>query len=190
MADNPDGAWSTEELCLLVYPGLNRVEDKHRSAVIRSIKSMTFPDGWGIWRIDSRYFGYVVHAWYSDEAVTRWKYLEELARYHKTGWRKWPPEPYEEWCKDVTPYAVKQVKEIAASRRKYRDVSPAERIDVDIAQYRQMISQLGVCVAYGNREASMKSVRQYTDKINELEKKKAQLILEPTKRTIDPVEII
>ena len=38
---HPEGAWTTEDLCRLIYPATNRVEKKHRVAVIRAMKKTT-----------------------------------------------------------------------------------------------------------------------------------------------------
>ena len=37
----PEGAWTTEDLCRLIYPTANRVEKKHRVAVIRAMRATT-----------------------------------------------------------------------------------------------------------------------------------------------------
>ena len=37
---HPEGAWTTEDLCRVIYPTANRVEKKHRVAVIRAMKKI------------------------------------------------------------------------------------------------------------------------------------------------------
>ena len=37
---HPEGAWTTEDLCRLIYPTANRVEKKHRVAVLRAVKTI------------------------------------------------------------------------------------------------------------------------------------------------------
>ena len=39
--DNPDSAFATHELCRLVYPGLRRIERKHRAAVVPVAKKIS-----------------------------------------------------------------------------------------------------------------------------------------------------
>jgi hypothetical protein len=39
--DNPDSAFTTDELCRLVYPGLRRIERKHRAAVVPVAKKIS-----------------------------------------------------------------------------------------------------------------------------------------------------
>lgn len=40
-AADPDNAFTTDELCQLVYSGINSIEKKHRVAVVRSAKSLS-----------------------------------------------------------------------------------------------------------------------------------------------------
>jgi hypothetical protein len=43
---DPDGVWTTTELCQLVY-GIEQVEKRHRVAVARAVKKISFPTlGW------------------------------------------------------------------------------------------------------------------------------------------------
>lgn len=37
---HPEGAWTTEDLCRLIYPTANRAEKKHRVAVLRAVKTI------------------------------------------------------------------------------------------------------------------------------------------------------
>lgn len=37
---HPEGAWTTEDLCRLIYPTANHVEKKHRVAVIRAVDTI------------------------------------------------------------------------------------------------------------------------------------------------------
>ena len=40
MQSEPDGAWTVEDLCERIYPGLNRVEKKHRVSALRALKKV------------------------------------------------------------------------------------------------------------------------------------------------------
>jgi hypothetical protein len=55
-AAHPDDALAIEALALACYPGINRVEKKHRIAVARAAKSVCGRTGWG-WYIDARQGG-------------------------------------------------------------------------------------------------------------------------------------
>ncbi len=52
-AAEPDDAFTTADLCDRVYPGLNRVEKKHRVAVIRVAKKVFGRAGWDCYRTES-----------------------------------------------------------------------------------------------------------------------------------------
>jgi hypothetical protein len=44
--DNPSAAFTVEELAAAAYPGLNRVEKKHRVAVLRAADKVAGRLGW------------------------------------------------------------------------------------------------------------------------------------------------
>ena len=49
MDTEPDGAWTTQDLSERVYPGLNRVEKKHRVSILRSVWRIVKEDpDWGV----------------------------------------------------------------------------------------------------------------------------------------------
>ncbi len=50
-ASNPSGTFTVEELAVLAYPGLNRVEKKHRVAVIRAADKVATRCGWQGWKV-------------------------------------------------------------------------------------------------------------------------------------------
>jgi hypothetical protein len=50
IAANPDGAWTTADLCQHIY-GVKTAEKKHRVAVVRALERMDLPPLWKVWRI-------------------------------------------------------------------------------------------------------------------------------------------
>lgn len=48
--DNPSRTYSVEELAALAYPGVNRVERKHRVSVLRSADKAAARCGWQGWK--------------------------------------------------------------------------------------------------------------------------------------------
>ena len=54
MRNHPDGAWTTEDLCELVYPDVAAVEKKHRVSVLRVLRRIYASDpDWTLYRSDS-----------------------------------------------------------------------------------------------------------------------------------------
>jgi hypothetical protein len=51
IAADPDGAWSTTQICRQLYPDLGRVEREHQTAIIRALRSMQLPGTWGALKI-------------------------------------------------------------------------------------------------------------------------------------------
>jgi hypothetical protein len=50
IAANPDGAWTTADLCQHIY-GVKTAEKKHRVSVVRALERMDLPPLWKVWRI-------------------------------------------------------------------------------------------------------------------------------------------
>ena len=46
---DPDGAWSTADICRVVYPG-DEIDKKHRVAVLYALRHMTLPGTWTVRR--------------------------------------------------------------------------------------------------------------------------------------------
>lgn len=46
IAENPHGAWLTEQLCDELYDFPNPVEKKHRVAVLHALRTMKLPPDW------------------------------------------------------------------------------------------------------------------------------------------------
>ena len=54
MAEQPDGAWTVEDLAERVYPDINQVEKKHRVSVLRALKKVTADDpDWTLMRAEN-----------------------------------------------------------------------------------------------------------------------------------------
>ena len=51
IAEEPEGAWTTDEICRRVYPDGASVDKKHRVAVLRALRRMKFPSN--DWRFKS-----------------------------------------------------------------------------------------------------------------------------------------
>jgi hypothetical protein len=55
MEENPDGAWTTVDLIDRVYSSLNRIEKKHRVAVLRVVRAIADADpDWTFWYANTR----------------------------------------------------------------------------------------------------------------------------------------
>ena len=55
MQEQPDHAWTTEDLAENIYAGANKIEKKHRVSILRAMQSVTKNDpDWFLWRSEIR----------------------------------------------------------------------------------------------------------------------------------------
>jgi hypothetical protein len=132
IADNPNGAWRTSDICRHVYGKSAAVTKTQRVSVSRALRKMKLPGTWEIWRSNKR----SGESWLCDPCDDESRYQVDLEPYGCDEWRR---ARREDACKE------------AATARRYRDGSPAERLVIDIerakyqAQYYQALgSQTGV----------------------------------------------
>lgn len=52
---DPDGAWLLSDICKRAYPGINRVDKKHRVAVARTLRTMKLPGTWRALTVKNEY---------------------------------------------------------------------------------------------------------------------------------------
>lgn len=72
-AANPSAAFTVEELAEVIYRGINRIEKKHRVAIIRAARKAASSAGW--------------RTWTSESPGSRLVYLNPLDfRSYATGW--------------------------------------------------------------------------------------------------------
>jgi hypothetical protein len=123
IAAEPDGAWSYEELCGLIYPEARPVTRAQLGAVGRALKRMTLPGTWmtgGGWG-DRR-------SWLYDEC--------SLASVRKTRsyWNESNFEPGGSVFKEVE------------EAKRWRDGSPLERVDIRIKHAESHMGALGMAL--------------------------------------------
>jgi hypothetical protein len=105
----PDGAWTIADLCRDAYPGANQIERKHRVAVLSALRRL--PALPGTWRAWNRYRRGTKH-YLCDPCNER-----SLARV----------------------VGAERARALAAEERRWRDASPAERIDIQIQHAQQVL---------------------------------------------------
>jgi hypothetical protein len=81
---NPDGAWSTAEICEQIYQVA--IERKHRVVVIRALLTMEFPPMWRAKRLDLRGSQFCLVNELSMDSCLRWKWL---GGFTKQGFNTW-----------------------------------------------------------------------------------------------------
>ena len=150
IAAEPDGAWSFEQLCRLIYPPGWLPNRAQKSAVGRALKRMSLP---GTWRVGS-HFG-DRRWWLHDECN-----LASVRRcYGSIDKTHFEPGGY--------------VFEGVEKAKRFRDASPVERIDMQIEDERGHIAMLKMMGAL-----TPAAVKEVAERVKELETRKAELLAE------------
>jgi hypothetical protein len=138
---DPNGAWATGALCAHVY-GVERVEKRHRVAVIRALRRMmrTLPAGWCVSRQGGPPHEHCLFNQHSVEghlrAVWLWKYSEMSVEAFGRS----------ETAKDI----VANVEKL----RRYRDADDIGKLDMHIADEQE---RLDLAEQGGDRASIKKS---------------------------------
>jgi hypothetical protein len=146
----PDGAWSYDDLCAKIYKGAPN--PARLSAVGRALANMMLPGTWTCGQCDDR------RRWLYDEcnlASVRKAHPDLAGRHFQPGGR---------------------VFERVEAAKRYRDASPVEKIDADIAGLQIRMGYLGVALQAGfDRAACEAKIRKLVARIAELEAERARL---------------
>lgn len=140
---DPEGAWTTADLCKHVYPEIDYrfdIEKKHRVAVTRALRKMTLPGTWCVQRVWAHGEEYCLCDECSLMSMGRKEWLESLAR----GWRDVPT--FADFRKK-RPHHFKPGKDTTSMfdrvqrAIKYRDADEITRAEMDLerAQGRVML---------------------------------------------------
>jgi hypothetical protein len=146
----PHGVWTVTQLCQLAYPK-QRVEKKHRVAMLRAIHAMELGPAWR-WAA-----GFLFNA--GDEESTLRLAFNEDRHYRKAD--------FEQWNQDEK--HIDHAREAVKAFWRYHHASPIEKIDIDIAHAQRNVdfwkrSDLG---DFGST--------YFLERIAELNKRKAEL---------------
>jgi hypothetical protein len=121
IAASPDDAWTTGELCGLIYYGQRSYaptpEKKHRVAVTRALRQMELPRLWRTVRLNRSGAEHCLYNAGSLESTKR--------KYHLAGWQL------------DSPYLIERVPKDVADARRYDEASPVEKVDIDIGRLQQ-----------------------------------------------------
>ena len=127
----PHGAWTTADLCRLIYADDRPLTKARRVAVLRDLHKL--PGTWEGRRMLSAQSGeYCLFDPCDNESYAHKVYLEDR-------WRK-RSQSYEHWRQAQAGNRVKTAFGSAAQARKWRDASPIERLDIEIGRERQMLA--------------------------------------------------
>jgi hypothetical protein len=157
IAAQPHGAWTTGELCQRAYPDAPAVAKKHRVAMLTALRRMVWPGTWSIRRLSRAGVEYCLYDRCDDESQMRALWLESSHGQTFAAWRKSGPN-------------VDKARGAAAEERKWRDASPVERIDIEIADAQFRLGLLGMA---GNIDPV--AFRGYVERIAALKAERSKL---------------
>jgi hypothetical protein len=152
IAANPDDAWTTGELCGLIYGQRSYAptpEKKHRVAVTRALRQMELPSLWRTVRLNRSGAEHCLYNAGSLESTKR--------KYHLAGWRL------------DSLYLIEHVPKDVAEARRYHEASPVEKIDIDVGRLQQRT------VALKRLGAGKEAFAELAEEMAKLHKRKAEL---------------
>jgi hypothetical protein len=159
----PHGAWTTDEIARRAYPGT--IDKKHRVAVLRALFNAKLPDTWwvGYTGVAGQGRACVLYDSCDDQSQARREHIG-------CSWRRRYPD-FDAWKKSIS-HRYDAALEMAATRRKVRDASPVEKIDLEVKGHRDMLRLLaGAPGAATDR-------KQLSERIATLTAERARLLAE------------
>jgi hypothetical protein len=155
IASDPHGAWTVREICERLYPGW-RVEKKHRVAVTRALRRMKLPGTWGVRMLHRQGSEYYLYDKCDEESTEHADYL---------GYWKAAPMGFAAW-KERFPHRIDEARKSCSEARRYRDASPIEKLQIEIAELNTKIGFAGMAGI---------SPAPFRQQIAELKEKKTEL---------------
>ena len=89
---DPDGAWTTADICRAVYPSAE-IDKKHRVAVLYALRHMALPGTWTVRRLSRAGVEFCLYDPCRDEAQTRVSWMQCI------GWGGRYDPNYRRWKK-------------------------------------------------------------------------------------------
>ena len=127
---NPDGAWTTADLCRQVYPDVHTVTKTQRFTALRSLRSMMLPGTWRLKRLSRAGTACCLFDACSDESQARVKWMESGGGLSFADWRA------------AYPRMVDKAREAATAARKYRDATPVGTLDIANANAQRALAMM------------------------------------------------
>lgn len=152
---DPDGAWTTADICRVVYPG-DEIDKKHRVAVLYALRHMTLPGTWTVRRLSRAGVEFCLYDPCRDEAQTRVSWMEMMIRSP----RRYDPN-YRRWKKRED-FMVERAHNRAAEARRWRDATPLEKIKRDMSQIRMILGAIKSGGGDGNDAFARQLIEDYT----------------------------
>jgi hypothetical protein len=128
--DEPDGAWTTEDLCRHIY-GVRTIEKKHRVAVLRAFDNMDLPQPWYLSRQGN---ACCLHNPLSLDSEIRREWLCHFSHLSL------------DCLKQDYSHVIERVRDAVAEATRYHQADELGKLDMDIANGQ---TQLALCAMAG-----------------------------------------
>ncbi len=162
-----DGAWTVSQICERVYPGIDRIEKKHRVAVARAIRKMVLP---GTWRTRMVYASGAEYCVCNECSLISMARLDWFSYLSRRGARSYDLTEYMVgWSHRYEPGG--NTHDLVERAKRYRDGSEIDRLDMQIENTSKCMS---LC-AMGGTPSAATAVRKYADHLTSLTKRRDEL---------------
>jgi hypothetical protein len=162
-----DGAWTVSQICERVYPGIDRIEKKHRVAVARAIRKMVLPGTWHTRMVYASGAEYCVCNECSLISMARLDWFGHITGYY--GKQYDFAEYMAGWSHKFEPGG--NTYDAVERAKRYRDGSEIDRLDMQIENTSKCVS---LC-AMGGTPSAAAAARKYADHLTSLTKRRDEL---------------
>ncbi|RAZ90152.1 hypothetical protein DPM33_15095 [Mesorhizobium hawassense] len=161
LIEDPDGAWTTTDICGRVYAGANRIEKKHRVAVSRGLRTISLPENWWVERLERQGSEHLLYNRLSIESQITKRWLSGFQMHPRDKFMKHWSHHVDKAHEDVDEY------------RRYFDADELGRIKIQVADKQKAA---GLIRAFGASSSfSVEYLRQVGAEIASLLERKAAL---------------
>jgi hypothetical protein len=155
--DEPDGAWTIEDLCRHIY-GVRTIEKKHRVAVLRAFDNMDLPQPWYLSRQGN---ACCLHNPLSLDSEIRREWLSHFS-YLNLGLSL-------DRFKQDYGHIIERARDTVAEATRYHQADELGKLDIEIANQQK---QLAVCAMAGVGAADL--VKAIAANLKELQARRHQ----------------
>jgi hypothetical protein len=163
MEAEPQGAWTTTQLCERIYG--TSVEKSHRAAVARALFGMKLPPLWCVRRTDKPGAEYCLYNAGDVKSTLHAIFVGDSA-----GRYAWD---FEAW-KERYPHCIEKARNDVDEALRYHDASPMEKLDIEVNELRQVIGLLRIASASGATDEISRLARRAREIIEQREALKSR----------------
>jgi CheY-like chemotaxis protein len=149
MEAEPQGAWTTTQLCERIYG--TSVEKSHRAAVARVVCGMKLPPLWCVRRTSKPDAEYCLYNAGNVESTLRAVFVADAASGYAWDFEAW---------KERYPHCIEKARNDVDEALRYHDALPVGKLDIEVNELRQVIGLLRIASTSGAKDEISRLARR------------------------------